>query len=317
MTKTLHETNDLTAAIKALHARSAQPVTSEQPSTGAEAPPTATHKSTEIIDELTAHKIPEDIIKKLLTFGEPFKKALRILGFKKSDPKAENNPILAFIKQNYVQEKLIKTGLLNANTFKAIYNAVAKNLIADSEFFKVNDYNIVYCCALYKKPVTEIEKYFLAQSKLLEATAATYSSDLIELSRKTFLAASDSDKIPTVQSATELNSLSTVEQLLKQYTGSKSASDKNDAAQTDSAMLDEIVSKLDSLASKYAVLVTLSTTTKSKEARNILNNAKFSTLNPADITGALMKLSDGKVLPKDPLSEEDADSLAKKVHNIL
>jgi hypothetical protein len=123
-----------------------------------------------------------DCAKQLMLMGEPLRKALKVLGFDK-----RVNPILGFISIKYVQEKLIKTKLLNVNTFKAIYNAVAKKLVADSEFLKANDYNIIYCQDLYKKPLTDIEKYLKAQSTILKTSLDTYTADRQLFNKKVFV----------------------------------------------------------------------------------------------------------------------------------
>ena len=85
--------------------------------------------------------------KKLLALGEPFEKACKVLGYNITNENG-GNPLLAFVIK---QKHLVDSGAINANTFKALYNAVAKHLVADSEFFKPNDYNIIYCKNLYKK----------------------------------------------------------------------------------------------------------------------------------------------------------------------
>ena len=100
--------------------------------------------------------------KQLLCMGEPLRKALKVLSFDR-----DVNPILGFILNDFVITELIKPGLLNANTFKAIYNAVAKKLIDDNEFFAYNDHNIIYCKNLYRKSANEILSYLELQSNIL------------------------------------------------------------------------------------------------------------------------------------------------------
>ncbi len=120
--------------------------------------------------------------KQLLSMGEPLRKALKVLGFGK-----RTNPILGFILNKTVINRLIKPGLLNINTFKAIYNAVAKKLIADSQFFSANDYNIIYCKDLYSKPLTEIIAYLELQKKILATSASSYPAELLEKNRRVFM----------------------------------------------------------------------------------------------------------------------------------
>lgn len=113
----------------------------------------------------------DDSIKQLINLGEPLRKLIKVLGFDKSI-----NPILGFITQDIVISNLIQTKYLNINTFKAIYNAIAKNLVASSEFFSVNDYNIIYCADLYKRSAREIEAYLVIQKNILNPSASTYTA---------------------------------------------------------------------------------------------------------------------------------------------
>ena len=88
-----------------------------------------------------------------------------------------------------MQQELIKPGLLNINTFKAIYNAVAKNLVADSEFFaeSKSNYNIIYCKDLYSKPAVEMEEYLKLQSEILSPDARSYTARDVIKNKKIFL----------------------------------------------------------------------------------------------------------------------------------
>ena len=81
---------------------------------------------------------------------------------------------------------LLQTKLLNASTFKAIYNAVAKKLVVDSEFFASNDYNIIYCQDLYRKPLADIVKYLTLQKGILSPSASTYTKADQDRNKKTF-----------------------------------------------------------------------------------------------------------------------------------
>lgn len=119
--------------------------------------------------------------KQLLSLGEPIKKVIKVLGFKK-----QTNPILSFITDKYVINNLIKTKLLNINTFKAIYEAVAKKLIANSELWKSNDYNVIYCRDLYKKSAADMLEFIKLQAKVLLPNGEAYSADDITKNKKTF-----------------------------------------------------------------------------------------------------------------------------------
>ena len=117
----------------------------------------------------------------LLSLGDPLKKAIKILGFNKNI-----NPILGFITDDYVIRSLLMTNLLNVNTFKAIYNTVSKKLVADSEFFNANDYNIIFCQDLYRKPAAEILEYITLQKNILSPSASTYTKAYQDRNKKTF-----------------------------------------------------------------------------------------------------------------------------------
>lgn len=117
----------------------------------------------------------------LLSLGDPLKKAIKVLGFN-----TNVNPILGFITDEYVIRSLLFTKLLNVNTFKAIYNAVAKKLVVDSEFFAANTYNIIYCQDLYKKSAAEIIEYLTVQKAILKPSASTYTEEDQERNKKVF-----------------------------------------------------------------------------------------------------------------------------------
>jgi hypothetical protein len=257
----------------------------------------------ELEQKLLALKFPEDIIKKLLAFGEPFKKACRVLGFE-IKPKKGSNPILAFIHQNWVQANLISTNLLNVNTFKAIYNAVAKRLVADSEFFKVNGYNIIYCPDLYKKPAKEIEEYLKAQSNILKSSAVEYDEKIQLKNRQVFLRKTSKNKIPKVLNA-ELNSLNTIKQL-------GNSSTENNTIHRDQQELADIVKKLSTISEKFAAILSLSTSTKSTKAKSALSNTRLE-VSGQELANAFIKLSSENILPKGQLQADDADALVDMI----
>ena len=135
--------------------------------------------------------------KQLELMGSPLKKAIEVLGF---NPKA--NPILGFITNEFVIDNLIKTKLLNANTFRAIYNAVANKYTARTQFFKANTYNVIYCQDLYTKPLTDIEEYLKAQSKVLQPSGG-YSKNDIQLNRKIFFGSGTANVQKTKEKTTK------------------------------------------------------------------------------------------------------------------
>lgn len=130
----------------------------------------------------------------LLSLGDPLKKAIKVLGFDKNV-----NPILGFILDDTVLRNLLQTKLLNVNTFKAIYNAVSKKLVADSEFFNANDYNIIFCQDLYRRPAAEIIKYLTVQKSILSPSASAYTKADQERNKKTFFELTDIDTLDAIK----------------------------------------------------------------------------------------------------------------------
>lgn len=267
-------------------------------------------------------KLDLTYIKKLLALGEPFKKACETLGYNIT---AENggNPLLAFAVK---QKQLVTSGLLNANTFKAIYNAVAEQLVADSEFFEANNYNIIYCKNLYKKTPKEMYEYLKLQKRTLNPNEYTYTEKVQQDNRKTFLyisgiervegqeelnivkrakaikAITDTNKIPTVTHA-KLNNIELAKQIIEGQT--------DDTVSRSTTELEKIVKELTSTARKFAAILLLCN--KSTKAKQALTSPKFKELNQLQIAEAFMQLSRIGVIPKEQLKREDADLLIEKI----
>lgn len=273
----------------------------------------------EIASELKAHGIPDDIVAKLLTLGDPFVKALKVLGFKKDDTKSDKNPILAFVKQEYVQNNLINTGLLSATTFKAIYNAVAKKLVADSEFFKANTYNIIYCRDLYSKSPAEMEKYLALQNHVLSASAVQYTPADQIFNKKVFIlvdlnvtadkyakAVMDSKVAAVDVTATSatLNSLDTAAKIMGKQTNEKTAklSKANKTALVDSLKTTEDV---------FATMLMLSINAGSAKAKAAMTNKAFANMDSSKLAAASSKIA--AALPKGAINTADADSLVDQL----
>jgi hypothetical protein len=270
-----------------------------------------TSRSDEVAQKLLElTKNNEQLVSKLMTLGEAFKNACKILGYKTTKEKG-SNPILAFVLQNYVIQNLLNTGLLNGSSFKAIYNAVAKKLVADSEFFESNGYNLLYCKALYNKPAKEIEEYLTVQSKILTPTFTSYTDEIQLKNRRVFIEDAKAGQIPPLMTdQVKLNTISKAREL----SGTKK---ENGTVHRNSEELDQIVSKLKSTSVKFATIMALSTSTTSEEARKALFSQKFTGISPTDIADAFNKLSRSNVLPKGQLSETDADKLVLKILDTL
>lgn len=324
MSEILLESDFLTVDLRSLYSNQAEYNTdnSQKPT-----------EATNIRHELIAHGIPENTVEKLMLFGEPLKKALKVLGFRKNDPKANNNPILAFIKQDYVQKVLIDTGLLNASTFKAIYNAVSKKLVADSEFFKVNSYDIIYCRDLYKKSAKEIEEYLNTQSTILTVGASSYSGKLQAQNKKAFIhidglyrEGTSEEELEPSKRAILVNKQETV---AKSVTDTDAKINKLDfvklvaginkyGAEFGEDAQNELINKLKQIGVKlenavFATLLALSLNTTSKKVRSAMADQVFANKSDVEVISAMNKLSTGNILPKEQMSASDADALADKL----
>lgn len=284
------------------------------------------------LNDLTENKDPA-FIKKLMAFGEPFKKICVAFGYD-IHPGNGGNPILAFVLQDYIKP-LIKNGALNVNTFKALYNAVAKHLMADSEFFVRNSYNIIYCKDLYTKSPKEIEEYLILQRKILSPSAKQYSVEDQIRNRKVFLYINGitrnngEEELNIIKRAKSINAIENKDKILKDVSNAKLNSIKlaeqiYTNADEDSQPivshianeeLDKIVAELTDPAQKFAAILSLSTSTKSKKAKKALlsNNPKFIALRQDQISKAFLKLSNAGILPKRQLRETEADLLVDKI----
>lgn len=270
----------------------------------------------------------KEIAEKLLLLGEPLKKVLRVVGFKRS------NPILGFINQEFVQKVLLHTDLLNVNTFIAIYNAVANELVADTEFFKRNDYNIIYCKDLYRKSPSEMEEYLKLQQSFLKPSARQYlPTDLIrnkiaffhiadikelnitkrvetinKLYKENKLAA---DKIPSaLGSKTTLNNLDLIKEFQDKL-GLKPTGKKNKNAHMSAKAMNSLVAKLVRPSDCFAVIQHLSITTGVVEAKNALKHEKFKGLTGEQIAKATAAMAPH--LNKGTLPDEEVRSLVTMI----
>ena len=250
---------------------------------------------------------------KLNLFGEPLKKAIMVLGF---DPK--KNPILGFINKQLVRDELINTGKLNTTTFKAIYNAVAKRLVAYNEFIDKppEEYNIIYCPNLYDKPVEDIEKYLILQKEVLSSNSA----DKQVINKKVFLnitAIQETDlekraeevnnwtsELPSIKTAI-LNSLTLARQISNKKAVGTIAISANEQ--------DDLIGKLEHKTDLYAVLLYLSLSTDSTKVKSALSNDKLQGLDGAGIVKALMNIAENKIIPKGKLNNATADALTDKI----
>ena len=308
MSKTLLEANFQTVDLQAIYNRKAQPEADDSNSTEP-AKSSQTIMSDEELEKLLIEEknIEPDIAKKIVAFGDPLKKAIKILGTNTS-PEKGSNPLLAFVIQDYVKTKLIVPGLLNAETFKAIYNAVAQKLVANKEFFSptagaVNDYNIIYCPDWYKKTLTEMMKYLKLQNKVEGLTPNNRA-----LNKKIFF----NDENAKASEA-KLNSLDAAYKVagVKEETNSETDEQKT----KDTSNISKFLNSLTSPSEWFAVLNYLSTKVDADEISIALQNDKFKSL-----TGEAITKASQKVFPKlknIKISKDTARLIASLITNKL
>ena len=258
------------------------------------------------------------VVKQLMLIGEPLKKAIKILKFDKTV-----NPILAFVSDDYFIESLIKTKLLNASTFKAIYNAVAKKLVAHSQFLASNDYNIIYCPDLYKRSAEEILKYLDIQDDILSATASKYTKADLEKNKKVLLSIINEENFSqkliklnkadvsniSVKTAI-LNSIDLAKQL--QYELSKADTTGTVAkAKAAPEAQRQLAQRLNTPAKKLAAIQYIGMTTESTKAKEALNSDLFNKVSGKELMTATLNIANK--LPKGTMSTKDADSLIELI----
>lgn len=264
------------------------------------------------------------VAKQLMLMGEPLKKAIKVLEFDKTI-----NPILAFISNDYVIDVLIKTKLLNASTFKAIYNAVAQKLVAHSQFFTANDYNVIYYPGLYRKSASEMLEYLKLQNSILSSTANKYTKPALVLNKKVFLHLSeeknfskllaeikakdvrvlvqlkDKNKLINIK----LNDIALAKQL--KVALSKSNTQKQSETNLTISSKKELVQEFNTPAKKLAAIQYIGLATDSARAKEALTSDIFNKVSGRDLSVATLAIADK--IPKGMLSEKDADDLIELI----
>ena len=167
-----------------------------------------------------------DVAEKLLQI-DLIKQDIEEIGF---DPLI--NPLLAFILTSFAQKMLV-AGLLNAETYKAVHNAVAYDYLADSELVKENTYNILYCVDLYRQPSVDAEKYLKYQKSILNPSAPAYGDKTRVKNIQVFLV-NGAENVKSKKA--KLNALEDIEITLKKFgisTGSKKSAAEDDFDDSD------------------------------------------------------------------------------------
>lgn len=263
------------------------------------------------------------IAAKLLNIGEPLRTAIKVLGFN-----PVKNPLLAFVRQAYVQKVLIATDLLNVVTFKAIYSAVAENLVADSELLENNTYNIIYCIDLYKMSAAEMVNYLKIQKRNLNPSATSYTSKIILKNKKIFFHIDqikeldnnkrtqlikklpETFKLPSAKDPdTKLNSLSLASLLAGISHDETEKSGSN--AHLKASSMNSLVAQLDTPAKMYAALLYLSFKNNSKDALRALKADKLQNLAADSITAATAQIA--PLMPKGSIPEAEVKTLVSAI----
>lgn len=281
---------------------------------------------TEFFKEFFSAQCDKASVAPLMLIGDQLRKDIKTLGFKK-----QTNPIFAFICLSYVQKDLIQTKLLNANTYKAIHNAIAKRWIADSEFFKANDYNIIYCKDLYKKSVKEIQEYLKLQAEgILKPQEPVYTFEMQTTNKKIFifkaknsapnLAAraksqlATSTRLPSMQNnSTKLNELELAETVLEMLTNTRRTKKREEQeGSADSSTLQKLANKFENDPAKIlAFMQYFSVITGSDITKETLNNEKLRRVPVTDLVTATAEIAE--FIPQAKLSKKDATALISKL----
>ena len=263
----------------------------------------------------------EEQAKLLMAIGPNLRKAIKVLGFKK-----QTNPIVAFLSLNYVKNSLIQTKLLNANTFKAIYNAVANKWVVDSEFYKANNYNILYCKDLYKKSLAEMIEYIKLQKNVLDTSAEVYTAADQEKNKRVFLVLTrNTEKDINVKAKKQLelaygrlpsmledkallNSLALVRAILGVNT-KNSEKETSSNKLTGSNAIKAIAEKNLTTEQTAAILQYLGASTGSTAALKALSHKNFKSLSIDKLIRATSQIA--SLISKVDFSNDEADELAK------
>jgi hypothetical protein len=255
-----------------------------------------------------------EYVKPLILLGEPLRKIIKTLGFGK-----KTNPIVGFLTLKYVKENLLGPGLINSNTFKALFNAVAKKLVADSEFLRVSDYNIIYCKALYKKTAAEIEEYLALQKDILKPTASVYTQENQLRNKKVFIYLNSIKEKDNEKRALEIKGLSNVKlpsvknatlndiKLARKISGEA----VENVSELSSQEQIKVADKLKTISQIFAAIQYLSINTKSTKAQRALATEHFKSLSTDQILKATAWLATQDIMPRVQLKTEQADALVE------
>jgi hypothetical protein len=217
----------------------------------------------------------DDVIKKLKNISL-ISQDIEKLGFNKL-----LNPIFAFLLVPRVQE-FLKADLLNAETYKAIHNAVAHKYIADSELVQANNYNIIYCKNLYKKPSRDMEEYIRLQSFILKPAASAYNDKTLSRNIRMFL----KEGSTSVQDENAiLLDLDDIASTIKETTGQDTSKASEGGSKSGGYDFAKVVNELKSIAHIIAALQFIIMSTNSDAAKAALSKT------PSVSSDALVKVT--------------------------
>ena len=231
----------------------------------------------------------------LFSFGNLLRNDIQKLGFDKT-----KNPLLAFIAQSYVVDELIAKKLLNAETYKALHNAIAKDLLAHSELYGKRTYNIIYCRDFYKRTPADMLKYLNLQQACLPKSESNYSLQIQCLNRRIFFLYQNNkgdtfDKMAEIQAdlsddqapsaldpKVKLMPFAASEETAKLAGVETSSKQSLPVATSDD--IAELASKLTEPDEQLALMQYLFAQTGSDEAMAFINQTKFRSVSTAKAT---------------------------------
>ena len=252
--------------------------------------------------------------------------------FQELSVKFENNSATATCYNITVSYNDVVIGTTSAY----YYNAVAKNLVADSEFFTATDYNIIYCQDLYTKSAGIIEKYLNYQKQNLPTNASKYTLEMQNENKKIFLAIrklnlsklnstekaqailqNDSATKLSVKNANiKLNDIKTIEEILKLNGKIPKEEEKTEEIDDDNKQTsnDAVLKQANGLktpAEAYAALQYIAMSTQNSLAQRALSDEKLSGIS-AEALVAATKVVTAR-FSKIKVTTDNADSLTKHI----
>lgn len=238
----------------------------------------------------------------LVAFGDLLRNDIQKLGFDRN-----KNPLLAFISQRYVSENLIATKHLNASTYAVLHNAIAKKLVAHSEFRGKRNYNIIYCRSFYNHRPADMLAYLQLQLKNLSLSASSYTLEMQKKNRQIFLlspknngatvedkakiqARLDLKQLPhTLNPQTKLAKLE-VAQAVRKLLGMPDVDEDEEAPVATKDDISKLASELKEPADQLALMQYLFIQTGSDEAKKFIAQDKFSSISAGSLVNATARV---------------------------